>query len=218
MSSQEVLEGDPEGSVSMLAYALGTMGPTIVEQQGCSDADDSHRVVFVDLTFCPELGNKRLFFCSEERTVETHPERAARAKGQRRGRFDACQWMAMQELKEGLVYWDVITAHSSGWAAGVAYSSLTHRERLGRTSSSWCLEWSSGQLRAWHNNVNTDVKHSVPSGVRVILDMTKGYLWFQSLDQHQTELHRFHVNFSGPLKPMFWLHGLSENALKFPKP
>lgn len=133
------------------------------------------------------------------------------------GRFDACQWMAEQEFTGGWFYWDVDTTFSTGWAVGVAYPNLMRNERLGRTSSSWCLEWSSRQLSVCHNNIKTPVKHSVPNGIRVILDMAKGQLCFQGLDDSLLELHSFQVNFSGPVRPVFWLYGLSQNALTFPR-
>uniref|UniRef100_A0A673K300 RING-type domain-containing protein n=1 Tax=Sinocyclocheilus rhinocerous TaxID=307959 RepID=A0A673K300_9TELE len=167
---------------------------------------------------CPhcraDLGNKRLVFHTESRRVETQPGNQARTS---HGRFDACQWMAEQEFRGGWVYWDVDTTFSTGWAVGVANPSLKRNERLGRTPSSWCLEWSSGQLSAWHNNIKTSVKHSIPNGIRVILDMPKGQLSFQSLRDSLLELHSFQVDSSGPFIPVFWLYGLSHNALTFPR-
>lgn len=169
---------------------------------------------FVELSFSPQLGNRRLFFHTESRTVEIQPGRQARTS---HGRFDACQWMAEQEFKEGWVYWDVETTFSTAWAVGVAYPSLMRNERLGRTSSSWCLEWSSRQLNAWHNSIKTSVKHSIPNRIRVILDMEKGQLSFQSLCDSLLELHSFQVDSSGRLTPVFWICGLSHNALTFPR-
>lgn len=168
---------------------------------------------FVELFFSPQLGNRRLVFHTESHRVETQPGHQARTS---HGRFDACQWMAEQEFRGGWVYWDVDTTFSTGWAVGVAYPSLKCNERLGRTPSSWCLEWSSGQLSAWHNKIKTSVKHSFPNGIRVILDMPKGQLSFQSLCNSQLELHSFQVDSSGPFIPVFWLYGLSHNALTFP--
>uniref|UniRef100_A0A672QNF0 RING-type domain-containing protein n=1 Tax=Sinocyclocheilus grahami TaxID=75366 RepID=A0A672QNF0_SINGR len=169
---------------------------------------------FVELSFSPQLGNKRLVFHTESHRVETQPGNQARTL---HGRFDACQWMAEQEFRGEWVYWDVDTTFSTGWAVGVANPSLKRSERLGRTPSSWCLEWSSGQLSAWHNNIKTSVKHSIPNGIRVILDMPKGQLSFQSLRDSLLELHSFQVDSSGPFIPIFWLYGLSHNALTFPR-
>lgn len=170
---------------------------------------------FVELSFSPQLGNRRLVFHTESRTMATQPGHQARTS---HGRFDACQWMAMQEFTGGWFYWDVDITCSTGWAVGVAYPTLMPNEVLGRTSSSWCLEWSCGQLSSCHNNIKTPVKHSVPNGIRVILDMEKRQLSFHSLDESLLELHSFHIHFTGPLRPVFWLYGLSkcQNALTFP--
>lgn len=209
--SLEFVEVDPENSNTLEDAHLT---PSAEAQQQSSRAEAALPAKFVDLSFCPELGNKRLIFCPEKRSLATRLGHQGRTT---HGRFDACQWMANQELGGGCFYWDVDTTHCTGWAVGVAYSSLMRRDRLGRTSSSWCLEWSSGQLGAWHNDLKTSVKHRVPSNVRVILDMAKGKLYFQSLCENLLELHCFKVSFSHPVRPVFWLYGLTQNTLSFPK-
>ncbi|KAL1272965.1 hypothetical protein QQF64_028827 [Cirrhinus molitorella] len=212
-SSQEFVEEAPENSESLFEDA--DLTPSAGAQYCSRDsAEASPHAEFVELSFSPKLGNKRLVFDTESHTVETQLGHQARTS---HGRFDACQWMAKQKFSEGWVYWDVDTTFSTGWAVGVAYPNLMRNERLGRTSSSWCLEWSSGQLNAWHNNIKTYVKHSNPNGIRVILDMAKGQLSFQSLCDSLLELYSFQVGFTGPLIPVFWLFGLTRNALKFPR-
>ncbi|XP_059417087.1 E3 ubiquitin/ISG15 ligase TRIM25 [Carassius carassius] len=212
-SSQEFVEEASENSESLFEDAHLT--PSAGAQQRNRDsAEAGLHAEFVELTFSPQLGNRRLVFHTESRRVETHPGHQARTSP---GRFDACQWMAEQEFSGQWVYWDVDTTFSTGWAVGVAYPSLKRNERLGRTPSSWCLEWSSGQLNAWHNNLKTSVKHSIHNGIRVILDMPKRQLSFQSLCNSQLELHSFQVDSSGPFIPVFWLYGLSHNALTFPR-
>ncbi|XP_048054092.1 E3 ubiquitin-protein ligase RNF135 [Megalobrama amblycephala] len=211
-SSQEFVEEDPENSDSLFEDARPT--PSAGAQHHNSDcAEAALQAKFVELSFSPQLGNRRLVFHTERRTVETQLGQGRTSPG----RFDACQWMAEQEFTGGWFYWDVDTTFSTGWAVGVAYPDLMRNERLGKTSSSWCLEWSSRQLSACHNNIKIPVKHSVPNGIRVILDMAKGQLCFQGLDDSLLELHSFQVNFSGPVRPVFWLYGLSQNALTFPR-
>ncbi|KAF4112124.1 E3 ubiquitin-protein ligase RNF135 [Onychostoma macrolepis] len=212
-SSQEFVEEAPENSESLFEDAHLT--PSAVVQQHNSDsAEAALHAEFVELSFSPQLGNRRLIFHTESRTVEIQLGRQARTS---HGRFDACQWMADQEFREGWVYWDVDPTFSTAWAVGVAKPSLMRNERLGRTSSSWCLEWSSGKLNACHNKIKTSVKHSIPNGIRVILDMAKGQLSFQNLCDSLLELHSFQVDSSGPLTPVFWICGLSHNALTFPR-
>ncbi|KAK7144609.1 hypothetical protein R3I94_010891 [Phoxinus phoxinus] len=210
-SSQEFVEEDlvylsEDADLSLSAGA---------QQHNSDGAEAALHATFVELSFSPELGNQRLVFHTERRSMATQPGHQVRTS---HGRFDACQWMANQEFTEGWIFWDVDTTHSTGWAVGVAYPTLMHNEILGRTSSSWCLEWSSRHLSACHNNIKTPVKHSVPNGIRVILDMAKGQLCFYSLDDSLLELHSFHINFTGPLRPVFWLYGLSkcQNVLTFP--
>ncbi|XP_077055143.1 E3 ubiquitin-protein ligase RNF135 isoform X2 [Siphateles boraxobius] len=207
-SSQEFIEEDP-------VYLSEDADLSAGAQQHNSDGAEAPHAKFVELSFSPELGNRRLVFDTESRTMATQPGHQVRTS---HGRFDACQWMAKQEFTEEWFYWDVDTTRSTGWAVGVAYPTLMRNEILGRSSSSWCLEWSCGQLSACHNNIKTPVKHSVPNGIRVILDMAKGQLCFHSLDDSLLELHSFHINFTGPLSPIFWLYGLSKclNALTFP--
>nr|QVS02917.1 ring finger protein 135 [Pimephales promelas] len=209
-SSQEFVEEDPvylsEDSLTLSAEA---------QHHNSDGAEAALHPKFVELSFPPHLGNRRLVFHTESRTMATQPGQQVRTT---HVRFDACQWMAMQEFTGGWFYWDVDTTHSSGWAVGVAYPTLMRNEILGRTSSSWCLEWSCRQLSACHDNIKTPVKHSVPNRIRVILDMAKGRLCFHSLDDSLLELHSFHINFTGPLRPVVWLYGLSkcQNALTFP--
>lgn len=134
-------------------------------------------------------------------------------------RFQACQWMAEQEFTTGRRYWDIETSECSGWAAGVAYAHLGHEERLGRSKSSWCVEWSSGRLSAWHDGSETQLKHTHPSRLRVLLDMDAGRLSFWSGADGEVELYDVQVEFGAPVRPVFWLFGTkSGNALSFPRP
>lgn len=212
-SSQEFVDEAPENSESLFEDAHLT--PSAGAQQLNRDsAEAGLHAEFVELSFSSQLGNRRLIFHTDSCTVEIQPGRQARTS---HGRFDACQWMAEQDFRQGRVYWDVDTTFSTAWAVGVAYPSLRRDERLGITSSSWCLEWSSGQLKACHNKIKTSVKHSIPNGIRVILDMEKGQLSFHRLCDSLLELHSFQVDSSEPLTPVFWICGLSRNALTFPR-
>ncbi|XP_010900466.3 E3 ubiquitin/ISG15 ligase TRIM25 [Esox lucius] len=168
---------------------------------------------FCLLTFNQALGNKRLEFLLKDRKVVTKKASSA----SHHDRFDICQWMAEEEISTGCHYWDVDTSGSVGWAVGVAYPSIGHRDQLGRTANSWCLEWSQDKLCYWHNNVKEFMKHDCPSMVRVALDMTNGTLSFYSLTESQNLLHSVMERFSEAVRPVFWLFGLKQpNALFFP--
>uniref|UniRef100_A0AAR2ISJ6 Tripartite motif containing 105 n=1 Tax=Pygocentrus nattereri TaxID=42514 RepID=A0AAR2ISJ6_PYGNA len=169
---------------------------------------------FVLLSFSPTLGHRRLAFVPERRRMQV---RSSRSPMTQNSRFDACQWMASQEFSAGRHYWDVDVSLCSGWAAGVAYPGLGRNEKLGRSSSSWCIERSSTRLSAWHNNAETPLKQGCPESIRVLLDMDSGRLSFWSLTDRQDELYNFQVDFCGPVRPMFWLFGTQQrNALIFP--
>ncbi|XP_051997288.1 E3 ubiquitin-protein ligase RNF135 [Xyrauchen texanus] len=213
-SSQELVEDDSMDTDSLLE---NTHLPPSAEalQYNRNSAEAAPNAEFAELSFSPHLGNRHLSFFTEIRTIRTLPSQQVRTSN---GRFDDCQWMADQQFTSGQFYWDVNITGSTGWAVGVAHPNLQGNERLGRTSSSWCLEKSSGQLSACHNNTKTCIKHSVPERIRVLLDMTNGQLCFQSLCENLLELHSFQVDFANPLSPVFWLYGLSKNSLSLPRP
>ncbi|XP_007257165.3 tripartite motif-containing protein 65 [Astyanax mexicanus] len=179
-----------------------------------ADLNCSQSAEFVLLSFLPAMGHRRLAFMPENRRLVV---RSAFSSVTQNGRFDACQWMADQELSRGRHYWDVDVSRCSGWAAGVAYPGLARNEQLGRGPSSWCIERSSGRLSAWHNKKETPLKQDCPDSVRVLLDMDSSCLSFWSLMDGLVELYSVQADFRGPVRPVFWLHGTQQrNVLAFP--
>lgn len=171
---------------------------------------------FVPLSFSPGLGHRRLVFLPQRQRIEV---RSCASLRTRLCRFEACQWMAEQEFTTGRCYWDIETSACSGWAAGVAYAHLGHDERLGRSKSSWCIEWSNGRFSAWHDGSETPLKRRHPSRLRVLLDMDAGRLSFCSGADGDAELYDVQVEFRAPVRPVFWLFGTKPgNALSFPRP
>ncbi|KAL1005948.1 hypothetical protein UPYG_G00066030 [Umbra pygmaea] len=208
MSTPKIQHHSPDNDLFHLAFicpGLSTEFPPLPHPLPSSS--------FCLLTFNPAQGHRRLDFLHEERTVVTKKAFSA----SKNDRFDISQWMAEQEFCDGCYYWDVDTSRSVGWAVGVAYPSIGRRDQLGRTASSWCLEWSRDKLCYWHDNTEQFVKHDCPSMVRVALDMTNGTLSFYSLCERLKLLHCVEHRFSAPVRPMFWLFGLKQhNALSFP--
>uniref|UniRef100_A0A3B1IRF0 Ring finger protein 135 n=1 Tax=Astyanax mexicanus TaxID=7994 RepID=A0A3B1IRF0_ASTMX len=179
-----------------------------------ADLNCSQSAEFVLLSFLPAMGHRRLAFMPENRRLVV---RSAFSSVTQNSRFDACQWMADQELSRGRHYWDVDVSRCSGWAAGVAYPGLARNEQLGRGPSSWCIERSSGRLSAWHNKKETPLKQDCPDSVRVLLDMDSSCLSFWSLMDGLVELYSVQADFRGPVRPVFWLHGTQQrNVLAFP--
>ncbi|KAG7327055.1 hypothetical protein KOW79_010456 [Hemibagrus wyckioides] len=169
---------------------------------------------FVSLSFLPQKGHRRLVFYSQRIEV-----RSSMTLRNHSDRFEACQWMAEQEFTTGRFYWDVETSACSGWAAGVAYTHLGKDEQLGRSKSSWCIEWSSSRFSAWHNGSETPLKHRHPSRLRVLLDRDAGHLSFRSGEDGEAELYDVQVEFEAAVSPVFWLFGTKPgNALSFPRP
>ncbi|KAK2857365.1 hypothetical protein Q7C36_005284 [Tachysurus vachellii] len=171
---------------------------------------------FVSLSFLPQKGHRRLVFTSQSQRIEVRSSLNLRTH---LNRFDMSQWMAEQEFTTGRFYWDIETSSCSGWAAGVAYTHLGRDERLGRSKSSWCIEWSSGRFSAWHDGSETLLKQRHPSRLRVLLDMDAGLLSFWTGEAGEAELYSVQVEFRHSVSPVFWLFGTkSGNALSFPKP
>lgn len=171
---------------------------------------------FVSLSFLPQKGHRRLVFISQSQRIEVRSSLNLRTH---LNRFDASQWMAEQEFTTGRFYWDIETSACSGWAAGVAYTHLGRDERLGRSKSSWCIEWSSGRFSAWHDGSETLLKQRHPGRLRVLLDMDAGLLSFWTGEAGEAELYNVQVEFRHSVSPVFWLFGTkSGNALSFPKP
>ncbi|XP_061078632.1 E3 ubiquitin/ISG15 ligase TRIM25-like isoform X2 [Conger conger] len=160
------------------------------------------------LSFSPHLAHKNLVFSDQNRRVNVQRLCQGRRPLSRPDHFGISQVMADQEFSSGVHYWEVDTSQSVGWAIGVAYPNLGHGDKLGRTPSSWCLEWSSSKLCFWHNSNSEHVKHGCPSKVRIMLDMEGGVLSFYSATDNMILLHTVEVQFASPVRPAFWLYGL----------
>ncbi|XP_017337903.1 E3 ubiquitin/ISG15 ligase TRIM25 [Ictalurus punctatus] len=184
--------------------------------EGGMSAASALSAEFVSLSFPSSLCHRRLVFLDQRRRMEVRSSMPLRT---RPCRFKACQCMAEQEFTTGRHYWDIETSACSGWAAGVAYTHLGQDERLGRSKSSWCIEWSSGSFSARHDSSETPLKQRHSSRLRVLLDMDSGHLSFWSGTDGEAELFDFRVEFRAPVRPVFWLFGTKPgNALSFPIP
>ncbi|XP_019372463.1 PREDICTED: E3 ubiquitin-protein ligase RNF135 isoform X1 [Gavialis gangeticus] len=127
-------------------------------------------------------------------------------------RFRISQVMCSQSFSSGFHYWEIITKDSAGWAVGIADRKIGSGERLGRTELSWCVEWTNGQLSAWHRNQKTPLKEGKPLRVGVFLNLSDKNLSFYSLAKEETCLHTFEINILEPVYPAFWMYGLDENG------
>uniref|UniRef100_A0A8C9WA68 Uncharacterized protein n=1 Tax=Scleropages formosus TaxID=113540 RepID=A0A8C9WA68_SCLFO len=172
---------------------------------------------FARLNFSPELRHSSLAISQDGRRVEVQKPRGLSRS--RQERFETSQVMADPEFACGAHYWDVDVTRADGWAIGVAYSSLGSGDLLGRTCTSWCLEWSNKRLCYWHDSERKLLGGDRPGKVRVVLDMSQGSLLFYSLREKKTLLHSALVNFTAPVRSAFWLYGLgNRNSLSFTGP
>ncbi|KAG9277405.1 E3 ubiquitin-protein ligase RNF135 [Astyanax mexicanus] len=212
----ETMLPDPDSDAQEVSEVLldGLNEASGLADSATADLNCSQSAELVLLSFLPAMGHRRLAFMPENRRLVV---RSAFSSVTQNSRFDACQWMADQELSRGRHYWDVDVSRCSGWAAGVAYPGLARNEQLGRGPSSWCIERSSGRLSAWHNKKETPLKQDCPDSVRVLLDMDSSCLSFWSLMGGLVELYSVQADFRGPVRPVFWLHGTQQrNVLAFP--
>ncbi|XP_063149636.1 E3 ubiquitin-protein ligase RNF135 isoform X2 [Candoia aspera] len=144
-------------------------------------------------------GNKRKVIVSRiRRQYERSPKR-----------FCNSQVLGSQSFSEGCHYWEVSTKESSGWAIGVASGEIGRKDRLGRNELSWCIEWNTQCISAWHNNQEEKITEEKPLQVGVFLDFPTKSLSFYSLTDKETCLHKFQINTANPVYPAFWIYGLT---------
>ncbi|KPP79186.1 RING finger protein 135-like [Scleropages formosus] len=197
----------------------GAQSVTEMLEAGAQQAEssDSQTETFARLNFSPELRHSSLAISQDGRRVEVQKPRGLSRS--RQERFETSQVMADPEFACGAHYWDVDVSRADGWAIGVAYSSLGSGDLLGRTCTSWCLEWSNKRLCYWHDSERKLLGGDRPGKVRVVLDMSQGSLLFYSLREKKTLLHSALVNFTAPVRSAFWLYGLgNRNSLSFTGP
>ncbi|XP_041076965.1 E3 ubiquitin-protein ligase RNF135-like [Polyodon spathula] len=172
---------------------------------------------FANLTFDPNTAHKHLALSEGNRKVTVKPNN--RRVPDMPQRFTVSQVMASTGFSEGCHYWEVNTRLSKGWAIGIAYQRLGREATLGRNALSWCVEWSSSRLSAWHGSVEVRLPQGQPSGIGVHLKCDEGRVRFYAVSETETLLHTFEVRFNEPVFPVFWLYGLDKgNALSFVEP
>nr|XP_020819031.1 E3 ubiquitin-protein ligase RNF135 isoform X2 [Phascolarctos cinereus] len=129
-----------------------------------------------------------------------------------RERFQNSQILCCEGFSSGQLYWEVNTQDCTAWAIGVASKDIiAHRDLLGRTADSWCVEWSeaSAQLCSWHQKKETAVSKERPTVVGVWLDLEGNQLSFHSVESEEKLLYRFELPVPMPVVfPAFWLYGL----------
>ncbi|NXC81550.1 TRI25 ligase, partial [Cercotrichas coryphoeus] len=121
---------------------------------------------------------------------------------------DYRQALGFQCFKRGVHYWEVQLQAGSFCGLGVCYGSAARRgpeSRLGRNSSSWCIEWLNAKLSSWHNDVEKVLPNTKATKVGVLLHCEGGFVMFLAVGEKNSLIYKFRAQFTEALYPAFWL-------------
>ncbi|XP_075025694.1 E3 ubiquitin/ISG15 ligase TRIM25 isoform X1 [Calonectris borealis] len=124
-------------------------------------------------------------------------------------RFTDCsQVLGFQCFKRGIHYWEVELQQNSFCGIGICYGSMARQgpeSRLGRNSSSWCIEWFNSKISSWHNDVEKCLPSVKTTKIGVLLHCEGGFVIFMAVGQKHNLIYKFKTQFTEALYPAFWL-------------
>ncbi|NXC65635.1 TRI25 ligase, partial [Anhinga anhinga] len=124
-------------------------------------------------------------------------------------RFTDCsQVLGFQCFKRGIHYWEVELQQNNFCAIGICYGSMDRQgpeSRLGRNSSSWCIEWFNSKISSWHNDVEKCLPNVHTSKIGVLLHCDGGFVIFMAVGEKHNLIYKFKTQFTEALYPAFWL-------------
>ncbi|NXT44657.1 TRI25 ligase, partial [Pelecanoides urinatrix] len=124
-------------------------------------------------------------------------------------RFTDCpQVLGFQCFKRGVHYWEVEVQQNSFCGIGICYGSMARQgpeSRLGRNSSSWCIEWFNSKISSWHNDVEKCLPNVKITKIGVLLHCEGGFVIFTAVGQKHNLIYKFKTQFTEALYPAFWL-------------
>ncbi|NWT38044.1 TRI25 ligase, partial [Chroicocephalus maculipennis] len=124
-------------------------------------------------------------------------------------RFTDCsQVLGFQCFKRGIHYWEVELQQNSFCGIGVCYGSMERQgpeSRLGRNSSSWCIEWFNSKISSWHNDVEKCLPNVKATKIGVLLHCDGGFVIFMAVGEKHNLIYKFKAQFTEALYPAFWL-------------
>ncbi|XP_061471307.1 E3 ubiquitin/ISG15 ligase TRIM25 [Rhineura floridana] len=124
-------------------------------------------------------------------------------------RFTYCsQVVAFQCFKRGIHYWEVELEHNNFCGVGICYGSMAKQgaeSRLGRNSSSWCVEWFNARISAWHNDIEKCLPNTKVKKIGVLLNYEGGFVIFFGVSEKVSLLYKFRAQFTEALYPAFWV-------------
>nr|XP_044601950.1 E3 ubiquitin/ISG15 ligase TRIM25-like isoform X1 [Equus asinus] len=129
-------------------------------------------------------------------SYESHPQR-----------FTYCsQVLGLHCYKEGVHYWEV-ELRKNNCGVGICYGSMQRQgpgSRLGRNSSSWCVEQFNTKISAWHKRVEKTLPFKA-TRVGVLLNCDYGFVIFFAVTDKVHLMYAFKVDFTEALYPAFWV-------------
>ncbi|NXT01176.1 TRI25 ligase, partial [Jacana jacana] len=124
-------------------------------------------------------------------------------------RFTSCsQVLGFQCFKRGIHYWEVELQQNSFCGIGICYGSMERQgpeSRLGRNSSSWCIEWINSKISCWHNDVEKCLPNVKATKIGVLLHCEGGFVIFMAVGEKLNLIYKFKAQFTEALYPAFWL-------------
>ncbi|NXK95943.1 TRI25 ligase, partial [Formicarius rufipectus] len=124
-------------------------------------------------------------------------------------RFVDCrQVLGFQCFKRGIHYWEVELQQNNFCGIGVCYGSMARKgqeSRLGRNSSSWCIEWLNSKISSWHNDTEKCLPNTKATRIGVLLHCDGGFVIFMAVGEKHNLIYKFKAQFTEALYPAFWL-------------
>ncbi|XP_065591651.1 E3 ubiquitin/ISG15 ligase TRIM25 [Cyrtonyx montezumae] len=124
-------------------------------------------------------------------------------------RFTDCpQVMGFQCFKRGVHYWEVEMQKNNFCGIGICYGTVDRHgldSRLGRNSSSWCIEWFNSKISAWHNDVEKCLPSTKATKIGVLLHCDGGFVLFLTVEEKPSLIYKFKAQFTEAVYPAFWL-------------
>ncbi|KAM8797033.1 E3 ubiquitin/ISG15 ligase TRIM25 [Eudromia elegans] len=124
-------------------------------------------------------------------------------------RFTYCtQVLGFQYFKRGIHYWEVEMQHNNFCGIGICYGSMKRQgpeSRLGRNSSSWCIEWFNNKISAWHDDVEKCLPNTKATRIGVLLNYDQGFVIFTAVGEKHNLIYKYKTQFTEALYPAFWV-------------
>ena len=206
---QDVL-GDKWTNVSLAVTEVdGLLSP--------SQAEPETRAGFLryscDITLDPNTANTRLLLSDGNRKATCMRE--DQSYSSHSDRFTTCQVLNRESLT-GRCYWEV-EWRGGGVNVAVSYKNITRTGRgdecmFGYNNKSWALRCVNNGFTFHHNKVQTPVSGPHSSRLGVYLDHRAGVLFFYSVSDTMTLLHRVQTTFTQPLYAGLRFHYSSPGA------